>query len=315
MAGIVLHLTAALQLLTSAKRLGKLSESATQRDSQPRTGLTLALGTVRVSAGKVAVSYALPVTVPRELHQAGSEAVQHATVSASIAEASAEVNVKEGSADYSVSGLRLTHTENNLAGAPMAAAVATSAGAAQTGADFARHAWQTRDVVTEQPASSLAETAPHSPLPQGQGDDLLQMRFATVLLRRTKRLVWAAGSASTEFMDGGKLAFDLCAVDPRLNFSTDAAFTLLAMGLEMTAAVTSAKLQPLQPLALAPAAQLPEEVGKAATAAVASASDTMERVQREGRLRGRVRVLGARVQLPLNDGYTFSATVCQTDWL
>ena len=314
-AGISFQLSPALQLLTSLKRAQTRGSAATPQAGQLRRTPGVALGTLRVSAGHFAVSYVLPVTVPQEIRQPGTEPMTQATISANIAEALAEVNATEGTADCSISGLLLTHGEDSPLGDSIAAKPAASTAAAQTGADYARQAWESRDLVQDEVSATLAEATEPSPAPRAHETSLLHMRYSTVLLRRTKRLVWAAGSAPAERLDGGQLAFDVCAVDPVLSFSTDAAFALVALAVEVTAAITLARLQPAQPVAVVAvvaAEQLPEEVEQAATAAVAKAGDAVKHAQRHGTLQGTVRVLGARVQLPLNDGYTFTAAVSKT---
>ena len=274
---------------------------------------TIALGAVRVTAKQLDVSYALPVTVAEELRQPGTAPVTQATFTATIAEALAEVSTAEGTADCSVSGLRLQHIDVSPLGDHIGDAPPTGTAAAESGAEFARQSWEHRDLVDAPPSSPVASADLPSAL-QGHGVSLLQMRCATVLLRRTKHLVWAAGSAPVERSGGGKLSFDVCAVDPVLTFSTDAAFALLAMAAEVTAAVTVTKLQPAPPVAASTAAELPKAVEKAATAAVVSAGDAIQVAQRQDSVRGSVRVLGAHVQLRLNDGYTFSATVSDDWW-
>ena len=311
MAGIGIRLTPALQPLIILRQHGKDGGSLVKRAVPSARKATIALGAVRVTAKQLDFTYGLPVTVAEELRQPGAAPLTQVTFSATIAEALAEVNAAEGSADCSVSGLRLHHTEVNSLGDNIGDAPPTGVSAPDSGAEFARQSWEHRNLVHDASASSpVASTDPPSE-PQSHGVSLLQMRHTAVLLRWTKHLAWAAGSAPVERSGGGKVAFDVCAVDPVLTFSTDAAFALLAVAVEVTAAVTVAKLQPAQPVTASTAAQLPKEVRQAATAAVVSAGDAIQVAQPEHRLRGSVRVLGAHVRLPLNDGYTFSATVSQ----
>ena len=270
---------------------------------------TIALGAVQVTAKQLDISYTLPVAVPEELQQPGAAPALQATFSATIAVALAEVNTAEGTADCSISGLWLQHDEGRPRNDGVLDVPATGVAAAETGAEFARYAWEQEAFAHDMAASTPGASTDLPSATRFHGVSLLQMRHSTVLLRRTKHLVWAAGSAPVERSGGGKLAFDVCAVDPVLTFSTDAAFALLAMAVEVTAAATVARLRPAQPVTVSTAAQLPKEVEKAATAAVVTAGDAIQSAQREGKMRGTVRVLGARVQLPLNDGYTFSAMV------
>ena len=305
-----MSLTPALQPLTSLKRRGKDGGIPSERAVPSAKKPTITLGAVRVTAKRLDVSYALPVTLAEELQQPGAEPVTQAAFTVTIAEALAEVDAAESTADCSISGLRLQRSEVNPRGVRVTGVPTNGNAAAETGADFARQAWEHRDVGQDEVPSSPAAMADLPSASRGHdGASLLQMRYSTVLLRRTKRLVWAAGSVPMARSGGGKLAFDVCAVDPVLSFSTDAAFALLAMAVEVTAAVTVAKLRLAQPLTAPITAQVPQEVEKAATAAVVSAGDAIQTVQRERSLQGSVRVLGANVQLPLNDGYTFSATV------
>ena len=270
----------------------------------------IALGSLHMRAERVAVSYLLPVAVPGELRQPGAEQLTEAVIGFSIAEAAAEMDVSERTADCSVSGLRFSH-EAGSSGAVSTAASESSAAAPQTGADYARRAWDS----TAWASSQLASGAPDRGQPgtaQRDSTSLLQVRFATVLLRRVKRLVWVPGSAPADRSDGGRLGFDVTVVDPELSFSTDAAFAMLAVAVEVSQAVTLATARPTAPVTVSPSvstAAVPAEVKQATVAAVASAGEAIQRAHREGRARGSVRVVGAHLQLPLNDGYTWAATV------
>jgi len=308
-AGIGIRLTPALQPLTGLKQRSKHSGPPMKRAVPSARKATIALGAVRVTAKQLDVSYTLPVTVAEKLRRPGAAPLTQSVFSATIAEVLAEVKAAEGTGDCSVGGLRLQHSEVSPLGNSVGDAPPTGVAAAESGAEFARQSWEHRDLVHNAVPSSPAASTDLPSAPQSHGVSLLQMQHATVILRRMKYLVWAAGSAPVERLGGAKLSFDVCADYPVLTFSTDAAFALLAMAVEVTAAVAVAKLQPAQPVTASTAKQLPKEVEKAATAAVVSAGDAIQVAQREDRLRGSVRVLGARVQLPLNDGYTFTSTV------
>ena len=306
-AGIAALVTPALEPLASMKRSGARSGSAPASTGSRAS----AVGLLRIGIERIAVSYLLPVAVPAELRQPGAEQLTEAILSVSIAEAAADVDVTERTADCSVNRLQLTHAEAGPSGSTSSAASDSSAAALETGADYARRAWDSRSQVPDIPANQAQVTA-QPEAAQLVGASLLHVRFLSVLLRRTKRLVWAPGSAPTDQSGGGRLGFDASVVDPVLSFSTDAAFAVLALAVEVSEAVTLAKAQPAMPVVVSSpvdTAPLPDEVKQATAAVIASAGDAIQRAHRDDGVRGSVRVLGTRVQLPLNDGYTWTATV------
>jgi hypothetical protein len=271
----------------------------------------MSVGLLRVSAGKIAVTYLLPVAVPAELRQAGAEQLTEAILCLSVAEAAADVDVTERTADCSITGLRFSHAEAGPSGTTSMTASKSGAAAPQTGADYARRAWDSRNQRPDTPATR-PQVAEQAETAQQEGASLLHVRFLSVLLRRTKRLVWAPGSVPTDRSDGGRLGFDTSVVDPVLSFSTDAAFAVLALAVEVSEAVTRAKAQPDVPAVVSSpvdTAPLPDEVKQATAAAIATAGDAIQRANCDGAVRGSVRVLGTRLQLPLNDGYTWTAAV------
>ena len=111
-AGIAALLTPAIEPLTRIRRSGTRKGTGS-KSTGPRA---IAAGSLRVSADRVAVNYLLPVAVPTELRQPGAQQLTEAVLSFSVAEAAADVDVAERTADCSVSGLRFSHAEAGPSG-------------------------------------------------------------------------------------------------------------------------------------------------------------------------------------------------------